>query len=378
MTEMAGLQVSLSQLAPIPLEVNLSCRPGEVVALVGPSGSGKSTVLRAIAGILRPAAGVVAVNGETWLDSRASVELPPHRRSAGMVFQSYALFPHMTALGNLVAAMGHLPAAQREARGHELMALMHLAGLEHRYPAELSGGQQQRVAVARALARDPRVLLLDEPFSAVDRNTRQRLYREIAQLRTLLNMPVVLVTHDLAEARMLADRMTVLHRGHTLQTGTPDDVMSRPDSPAVARLLDVRNIFKGRIERHDRHAQKTFIDWSGLLLEAPFRPDIPADSDISWVVPDGDIVLHRRERPARGVHENPVPGRVDMVLRLSHTAHVTLRPAHDAAWPLHFSLPLHVARRNGMAPGVDARVSLLTAGIHIMTAPWTAPEGPRE
>ena len=375
---MEGLQVKLSQRQPIPLDAELDCRPGEVLALVGPSGSGKSSILRAIAGILRPATGSVTVNGETWLDTDADVDLAAHRRSAGMVFQSYALFPHYTALENLTAAMTHLPSERREARARELMTLMHLAGLEQRRPGELSGGQQQRVAVARALARDPRVLLLDEPFSAVDRNTRQRLYREIAQLRTVLNMPVVLVTHDLDEARMLADRMTVLHRGRTLQTGAPDDVMNRPDSPAVARLLDVRNIFKGRIERHDRHAQTTSINWSGLVLEAPFRPDIPIGSDISWIVPDGDIVLHRRERPARGVHENPVPGRVDRVLNLSHTAHVTLSPTHDSAWPVHFSLPRHVARRNGMAAGVEATVSLLTTGIHIMTAPWTAPEGSRE
>lgn len=371
---MAGLQVTLSQLEPIPLEVELSCRPGEVLALVGPSGSGKSTVLRAIAGILSPDNGLVMVDGETWLNTVAGIDKPSHGRSAGMVFQSYALFPHMTALGNLVAAMGHRPPGQREARGRELMALMRLVGLEHRYPAELSGGQQQRVAVARALARDPKVLLLDEPFSAVDRNTRQRLYREIAQLRAVLRMPVVLVTHDLDEARMLANRMTVLHHGRTLQGGTPEEITERPDSPEVARLVDVRNIFGGRVVQHDQQSQTTMLDWAGLTLQASFRPDVSHGSSISWVVPEGHIVLHRRERPSRGIHENPVPGQVEMVLVIGHTAHVTLRPDHDRDWPLHFSLPLHVARRNNIVPGVAAQVSLLAAGIHIMTAPWVAPE----
>ena len=371
---MAGLQVTLSQHAPIPLDVDLSCRPGEVLALVGPSGSGKSTVLRAIAGILRPANGLVLVDGETWLDTRNGIDRASHRRSAGMVFQSYALFPHMNALDNLISAMGHRPAREREARGRELMALMHLAGLEHRYPGELSGGQQQRVAVARALARDPKVLLLDEPFSAVDRNTRQRLYREIAQLRTLLKMPVVLVTHDLDEARMLANRMTVLHHGRTLQTGTTEEIMERPHSPEVARLVDVRNIFGGKIAGHDRTAQVTTISWEGRTLEAPFRPDIRPGSQISWAIPDGHIVLHRRERPARGSHENPVPGRIETVLAMGHVAHILLRPDHAPTWPLHFSVPTHVARRNRLADGVSAQVSLLTAGIHLMTAPWIAPE----
>jgi molybdate transport system ATP-binding protein len=162
-----------------------------------------------------------------------------------MVFQSYGLFPHMTALGNVTAAMGHVEAGRREARGRELLDLVNLGGLEARRPAELSGGQQQRVAVARALAREPKVLLLDEPFSAVDKATRQRLYREIAELRRTLDMPVVLVTHDLDEAIMLADRMAVLHRGRTLQTGTADEVTMRPVSPEVARLVDLRNLFEG-------------------------------------------------------------------------------------------------------------------------------------
>lgn len=375
---MEGLQVKLSQLQPIPLDAVLDCQPGEVLALVGPSGSGKSSILRAITGILRPAAGSVTVNGETWLDTDSGVDLPAHRRSAGMVFQNYALFPHYTALENLTAAMTHLPAERRETRARELMSLMRLAGLEQRRPAELSGGQQQRVAVARALARDPKVLLLDEPFSAVDRNTRQRLYREIAQLRDVLNMPVVLVTHDLDEARMLADQMTVLHRGRTLQTGTPDEVTTRPDSPEVARLVDVRNIFRARVSKQAEFEEKTLLDWSGLGLEAAYRPDIAAGEQISWAIPDGYIILHRRDRPSRGVHENPVQGEVEMMLPIGQAAHIALRPHHDPEWPLHFSVPLHVARRNGILAGVDATVSLLAAGIHVMTAPWAPPELSRE
>lgn len=375
---MQGLRVTLSQSAPIPLDATLSCRPGEILALVGPSGSGKSSILRAIAGILRPANGSVSVNGETWFDALSGIHLPTHKRGFGMVFQSYALFPHNTALGNVMSAMGHLPPVRREARARELMELMHLAGLERRRPAELSGGQQQRVAVARALARDPKVLLLDEPFSAVDRNTRQRLYREIVQLREVLKMPVVLVTHDLDEAAMLADRMTVLHRGRTLQTGTPEEVTNRPVSPEVARLVDVRNLFEAQIIVHDAHDEKTYIDWSGLRLEAAFRPDVAAGGRISWAVPDGFVVLHRRNRPSRGMHENPVPGRVEMMLPIGHAAHISLRPRHDPSLPIHFSVPLHVARRNGIATGVEATVSLLAAGIHIMTAPWTPSEVRRE
>ena len=127
-----------------------------------------------------------------WLDTATGIDLPPHQRAVGVVFQDYALFPHMTALGNVAAAMSHLPRRSREARARELLASVHLAALEHRHPGELSGGQQQRVAVARALARDPAVLLLDEPFSAVDRATRRRLQAELASLRRALSIPVLL------------------------------------------------------------------------------------------------------------------------------------------------------------------------------------------
>jgi molybdate transport system ATP-binding protein len=361
-----GLAVSLRQEAPIPLEAELSCAPGEILALVGPSGSGKSTILRAIAGSYRPNAGRVGVGGETWFDSDRGRHLPVHRRRVGMVFQSYALFPHMTALGNVMAAMGHVAPGERDERGRGMLALVHLAGLEQRRPAELSGGQQQRVSVARALAREPRVLLLDEPFSAVDRATRQRLYREIAELRRVLSMPVVLVTHDLEEAMMLADRMTVLHRGRTLQTGTPVEVTTKPVSAEVARLVELRNVFEGRVAEHDLAGGRTFVTWAGLRMEAPLRPDFAVGEPVSWVVPDGYVVLHRRDRPSRGEHENPVKGTIETMLPIGQTAHVTMRPLSDPRLPIHFSVPLHVAHRNGLAPDVAAAVSLLAEGIHLM------------
>jgi molybdate transport system ATP-binding protein len=366
MSAVEGLRVELSQERPIPLAAQFSCAPGEVLALVGPSGSGKSTILRAIAGTYRPQLGKIEVNGEAWFSAAAGRFVPAHQRAVGMVFQTYALFPHLTALGNIMAAMTHVPAKERAAKARGLLAQVHLAGLEQRRPAELSGGQQQRVAVARALAREPKVLLLDEPFSAVDKATRQRLYREIAELRRGLNMPVVLVTHDLDEALMLADRMAVLHRGRTLQTGTPAEITTRPVSAEVARLVDLRNIFEGRIVTGGTAGKPSIIAWAGLEIEAPARPDLQPGQPITWVIPDGFVVLHRRDRPSRGEHENPVPGIIEAVLPIGQTAHLTLRPNHDRNLPIHFSVPLHVARRNGVEPGVAASVSLLAEGIHIM------------
>ena len=239
MPDPLGLRVRLKQSGAIPLAVNLTCEPGELVALVGPSGSGKTTILRTIAGLYRPHDGQVSCDGVDWLNTGANVNIPPYQRRVGLVFQSYALFPHMTALANVTAAMAHLAPDLRETRARELLRLVHLNGFESRKPSALSGGQQQRVAVARALARDPAVLLLDEPFSAVDRRTRRQLQQELRELRTAVRTPILLVTHDLDEAMALADQLCVLDKGETLQTGRPADVLAAPASARVREALDL-------------------------------------------------------------------------------------------------------------------------------------------
>lgn len=370
MAEGAGLEVRLEQAAPIPLDVTLACAAGEVLALVGPSGSGKSTILRAIAGHYRPQHGRVVVNGTLWLDTTTHLARPAHRLRAGLVFQHYALFPHMTAQDNVAAALGHLPGTERRARAAELLALVHLEGLERRRPAELSGGQMQRVAVARALARDPEVLLLDEPFSAVDKVTREKLYRELAQMRRRLSMPVILVTHDLDEASMLADRMCLLHRGRTLQQGAPVEVMTRPASAEAARLVGLRNIFAGEVARTAPADATGLVRWRERLLEVAETAPFAAGERVCWLVPPSGIVLHRRDRPSRGERENPIPGTVAEVLRIGDQAQVTMHVDGDAAAPLGFSVPWHVAMRNRVAPGEPAMVSLLADSIHLM--PWQA------
>ncbi len=234
-----GLQVRLSQREPIPLDTEFAVGAGEVMALIGPSGSGKSTTLRSIAGLYRPADGRIACNGSVWLDHDAGVFVPARQRRVGLVFQSYALFPHLTAIENVMEAMLDVPAAERREQAHALLRRVHLDSVIERRPAALSGGEQQRVAVARALGRRPEVLLLDEPFSAVDRVTRRALRRELADLRRDLPMPVVLVTHDLDDAARLADRLCVLHKGRVLQTGPVGEVMNQPATPEVASLLDL-------------------------------------------------------------------------------------------------------------------------------------------
>lgn len=369
----AGLTVELRQDAPIPLDVRFSCDAGQMLALVGPSGSGKSTILRSIAGIYAPAAGRVSCSGEVWLDTVRKVHLPTRRRSVGLVFQSYALFPHLSAFHNVMEALGHLPAIERSVRARALLARTHLAGLENRRPDQLSGGQQQRVAVARALARDPKVLLLDEPFSAVDQATRERLYEELAALRGELSVPVILVTHALDEAAMLADRMCVLYQGHTLQVGSPYDVMTKPTSALVANLLALKNIFEAELLLHDEAHGITRIRWGGTTLDARLDTSFSAGAKVSWVVPQSHIVLRRRDQPQQGELDNLVRGVVSRCVALRETTNIVLQVSSDAGATLRFSIPTRIARRNHLEPGLGIEVSLLAEGIHLM--PWSDQAG---
>jgi molybdate transport system ATP-binding protein len=361
----AGVVASLSQAAPIPLAAELACAPGELTSLIGPSGSGKTSILRCIAGLLRPRNGYVACDGRVWLDSARGIALSPQARRVGMVFQDYALFPHLSALDNVRQALTHLPRRRRRARAAELLARVHLRGLEGRMPDALSGGQRQRVALARALARDPRVLLLDEPFSAVDQMTRRKLQEELARLHREIRIPILLVTHDLTEAAALADRMVVLSRGCTLQSGPPEEVITRPASRTVARLVGQRNLFQG-IVRGRAEDGPGALEWEGrrLLVDAPTR--MAPGTRVDWMIPASAILWQRPDRPSSGDRENPVEGRVEDLLPLGDGCRLTFAVDGPGGHRLFFDLPAHAVRRHGLGAGDRARVSLLAAGIHLM------------
>jgi ABC-type Fe3+/spermidine/putrescine transport system ATPase subunit len=213
--------------------VSLQVEEGEFFSLLGPSGCGKTTTLRLVAGFERPDAGEVRIAGER-VDA-----LPPERRPIGMVFQSYALFPNMTVFGNVAfpLRLRRLPAEKVRKRVLELLEMVHLAGLEGRYPKELSGGQQQRVALARALAREPRVLLLDEPLSALDAKIREELRGELKRLQRETGLTAIYVTHDQEEALALSDRVAVMREGRLEQVDTPRGIYERPRTLFVARFV---------------------------------------------------------------------------------------------------------------------------------------------
>lgn len=362
------LAVRLEQQGPIPLHVELTCAPGELLALVGPSGGGKSTILRAIAGLYPARSGRITSGDTLWFDTQDGVNLSPQQRRVGMVFQAYSLFPHLSAFDNVRIALGHLPDAQRDARARELLARVHLSGLRDRRPAKLSGGEQQRVALARALAREPRVLLLDEPFSAVDQVTRRKLRMELSELSRNLSVPTILVTHDLDEACMLGRRMCILRAGRTLQHGAPNAVMQRPRNAEVARLMDVRNIFSGVIGEPGG-AEKTNLMWNRQTLELPLSTDFSPGDKVTWCIPPEQVLLHRRDRGgSRGERENPVSGVIDDLLTVGGITNAVLTLQGDSGDRLHMDLPPHVVKRNRLRIGEEVSMSLLGEAIHLM--PW--------
>jgi ABC-type Fe3+/spermidine/putrescine transport system ATPase subunit len=223
---------------PVLHDVSLVVAPGQFVALLGASGCGKTSLLRAISGFVRVASGRIAVSGEDI------THLPPERRDMAMVFQSYALWPHMTVAGNIGYGLRlrGVDRARRAARVGEVLRLLGLDGLADRPVTELSGGQRQRVALGRALAINPRILLLDEPLSNLDARIRQTVRHEIKALQQELGITAIHVTHDREEAMVMADRIAVMNAGRIVQFGAPDEVYNRPSSAFVASFLGADNV----------------------------------------------------------------------------------------------------------------------------------------
>ncbi len=215
------------------LDAALEVGPGRCLALAGPSGAGKTTLLRVVAGLAQPAAGRVAIGGETWLDTAAGRELPAERRRCGLVFQDYALFPRLSAWRNVAFGMRGAR-RERRRRAGELLERFGVGALADASPAALSGGERQRVALARALAAEPRALLLDEPLAALDPGSRRGALRELQAIVAELEIPVLLVTHSYDEAALLAGRIAVIDRGRIVQAGEPAEISTRPASAFVA------------------------------------------------------------------------------------------------------------------------------------------------
>jgi molybdate transport system ATP-binding protein len=216
----------------------------ELAVLFGYSGSGKSLTLRLIAGLVKPDSGRIVLHGEVLSDSDQGIWTLPQERQLGFVTQDLALFPHLSVLKNITYGLSHLAKGERKERADEFVTRFHLEELTTRLPREISGGQKQRVALARALARRPKALLLDEPFSALDLPLKLELWQLITEIRQSLGIPIVVVTHDPVDARNLSDRLIVYQRGRVLKSDKPAEVLRRPDAPELRTLAEVGASFE--------------------------------------------------------------------------------------------------------------------------------------
>ncbi|MEW6581995.1 MAG: ABC transporter ATP-binding protein [Actinomycetota bacterium] len=282
----------------------------ETLAVAGPSGAGKSSLLRAVAGLERPAAGRIALGGATWFDAEGRVDLAPERRSVGLVFQEYALFPHLTVERNVDYG--------GRGRARELLERLRIAHLARARPGDLSGGERQRVALARALARRPGVLLLDEPMAALDPRTRDVVRGELRELLRELRLPTLLVSHDFEDAAALADRVAVLEEGRVVQLAAPAELVARPADAFVASLTGA-NLVEGVARPAAAGLTAVTLDggadvYSSDVLRGP----------VGVVVHPSDITL-AREAP-RDSSLNHITGRVASVVRVGNRARVRVGP----------------------------------------------------
>ncbi|QCP82360.1 ABC transporter ATP-binding protein [Alcaligenes faecalis] len=249
---------------PVLKGVSMSLNKGEVVSLLGASGSGKTTLLRAVAGLEQPSQGRIAINNDVLYDSQARIDLPAEARNLGLVFQSYALWPHMTVQENVAypLTLRKTPKAESRQKVDAILDQLGLKGLGERYPSQLSGGQQQRVAIARALVYNPPVILLDEPLSNLDAKLREEARVFLRELIVQMGLSALMVTHDQAEAMAISDRILLLNGGEIEQQGSPQEVYSNPKTLYTAEFMGSNNRLQGKVtEQRDQQIRLSGSGW---------------------------------------------------------------------------------------------------------------------
>ena len=334
-----------TRLGALELDVELEVRSGECLALAGPSGAGKTSVLRIAAGLVRPERGLVEANGETWLDTERGVDVPAERRRCGYVFQEYALFPHLSAWQNVAYPLRGMPRAQRRERSLELLGRFGLRERADARPRTLSGGERQRVAVARALARKPEVLLLDEPLSALDARTRASAARELAAVLSEVEVPALLVTHDFAEAALLGNRVGVIGAGRVVQQGTPTELAAEPRSAFVADFTGAV-VLTGTARPGSGGLTSVELDGGGTVSTTD-----PGEGAVAVSVYPWEIAIEPGGEPRHGSTQNRLTAEVVSVTTVGNRVRVSLAGAQ----PIAAEITLDSAERLGLRAG--ARVT---------------------
>jgi molybdate transport system ATP-binding protein len=342
----------------IRAELQRPARGHSVTVLFGASGCGKTTVLRCLAGLERPEDGTIQFGSATWFEANRNVCLPPQERGIGFVFQDYALFPHLTVAGNVGYGLGALPASERRRRVNDLLTRFELSAQASQRPRQLSGGQQQRVALARALAARPRLLLLDEPLSALDAALREQLRGELRRLLAACDIPVLLVTHDRDEALALGDHLVVMCDGRVRQSGSILDVFSRPIDAEVAKAVRVENLQPGRILSESDGLATVKVGAATLiaLMTGQGAHDV-------WVSIRGEEVILQRDRGSASSVRNALATRVVAV----HPGSPLMRIELDAGFPLFAFVTRPACEELALRPGAAVTALIKAPAVHLIS-----------
>jgi molybdate transport system ATP-binding protein len=337
----------------------LDLTAGSTAILFGPSGSGKTTVLRAIAGLEHPDRGVITFGGDVWFDASRDRNLPPEFRRVGLLFQDYALFPHLTVRQNIEYGLHRHAKAERQRISGEIMRLFEIAELAHRRPGEISGGQAQRVALARAVAPQPGILLLDEPLGALDIPTRARVRTELRRLLERIRIPSLLVTHDRAEAIALGKQIVVLAGGEVRQVGPVDEVFRRPSDAMVASALGVETISKGVIV--DAQAGLVRIRVGDVTINAVASEDLHDGQPVLVCIRAEEVTL-QPVGPLIESARNHLAGKIESIESDGAIERVTV----DCGFPLVAAITRNAREDLCLAVGSSIMASVKATAIHLI------------
>lgn len=337
-------------------QLEISGEPGRVTALFGPSGSGKTTCLRLLAGLLKPDSGTIRMGSEIWVDSEQHTCLPPQHRGIGFLFQSYALFPHLSVRSNLAYGLSRWSKDQREHRVKEIADLLEISELLDHMPSQISGGETQRVALGRAVAPAPKWLFLDEPLSALDTPLRSRLGAELRRLLKQLAIPAVVVTHDRVELSLLADDLAVIDRGIVLNSGPVENLLRNPGSVVCAQILGEQNILS--INKLSSLDQFCAFEIAGHCLRTT-APQTPPSSIRHAVIRSAEIAL---TQPGDGQASNHLRAR----LAALQTEGPLLRLQFDLPFPLVVHTTPQWVNAEQLTPGCMIDLSIPHTAIALI------------
>ena len=342
------------------IRADLKCpaSPSSLTVLFGPSGSGKTTTLRCLAGLERPGRGHIRLGDEMWFDSERRIFLPPQQRRIGYLFQEHALFPHLNVNHNISFGLGTLGRIERQQRVKEIKEMLGLSGLGYRYPGQISGGERQRVALARALVCRPRLLLLDEPLSALDAPLREELRRELRRSLAQLGIPAILVTHDRIEALSLADYVVVFDEGRIRQSGPVQEVFSKPADLKVARIVGVDTVEHATIVTVKDDLATVQIGSTQLVASA--LPGL--NGEVYVCIQAGDVILDKGAALTHNSARNRLEGRVDALVREGSMVRVSL----DCGFPLKALVTNQACQELVLCEGEHVIALLKAPAIHLV------------